>query len=117
VVYGKGQLLAGLWKSAAGLSLSWDVQTFARVCETLVVSEVVGYCRGSRCMAVGSLVGETAVAAFPAYIASEDTWRMGELACQSYDRRIEVGNLHSSVDLLVFQSFHFQARDLSLESL
>ena len=81
------------------------------------MSEVVGYCRGLRCMAVGSLVGETAVAALPAYIASEDTWRMGELARQSYDRRIEVGNLYSSVDLLVFQSFHFQARDLSLEFL
>ena len=106
----------GLWKSAAGLSLSWDVQTFARVCETLVVSEVVGYCRGSRCMAVGSLVGETAVAAFPAYTAFEDTWRT-EMTGHSYGRRIEVGNLHSSVDLSVFQSFHFQARDLSLEFL
>ena len=106
-----------MWKSAVGLSLSWDVQTFARVCETLVASEAAGYCTGSRYKAVGSPVEETAVAAFPAYTASEDTWRMGQESCPSYDRKIEAGNLGSSVDLLVFQSFHFQVRDLSLEFL
>jgi hypothetical protein len=69
-------------------------------------------------MAVGSLVAETAVAGFLACTASEDTWHMEEeWACQSYDRRTEAGNLRSSVDLLVFQSFHFQVRDLSLELL
>lgn len=116
VVYGNEQLPAESWKSEVDLNSSSDVRTFARECETLAEFVEVGYCRNSRRMVVDSQAAETVVAATVACIASEDTWRMEwGWTCQTCDRRIEVGNLHSSVGLLVFQSFHFQARDLFLE--
>lgn len=98
-------------------SSSLVVPTFVRNCETLAVVAVVLHCTDSHCRAVGSQVAVIVAAlAFPACTASENTLRTGSAwACQSCDRKVGLDSLGSSVYLLVFQSCHFQARDLFLE--
>ena len=92
--------------------------TFVMMCATLAGVAVVRHCMGSRYMVVGSQAGAIVVAlaflAFLAFLACTGTLRTGSAwAYQSCDRKI--GSLGNSVYLLVFQSYHFQARDLSLE--
>ena len=101
----------------ADLSSSLVAPTFAKMCGTLAVVVAVCCHMGLRCRVAGSQVAVTVVdLAFPACTASEDTLRTGSAwASQSCDRKVGLGSLGNSVNLSVFQSCHFQARDLSLE--
>lgn len=117
MVYESAILLVACLESAElDPYLNLTAQDFGRMCETLAVAVEAHCCKGSRYKVAGIRVGEIGAGlACLACIASADTCMERAWACQSCDRTIEGDNLRNSVALLVFRSYHFQARDLFCE--